>query len=115
MNHACSMHNLITTTQSFPNSGTSYTIHAIRELTNTTTATNYGLEGEIKDQESVPAFSDRRDAEDGPFLELIPGKVTQSPKLFLTKTHCGGVSCRRACGSIDRSFILWCFVSPAAY
>lgn len=31
--------------QSFPNSGTSYTLHATRELTNTTTATNYGLEG----------------------------------------------------------------------
>ena len=78
--------------KSFPNSGTSYTIHAIRELTNTTTATNYGLEGEIKDEESVPVFKHREDSENGPFLELIPGRVTNIPKLILTKTHCGGVS-----------------------
>ncbi|KAL3780860.1 hypothetical protein HJC23_001593 [Cyclotella cryptica] len=75
---------------SFPNSGTSYTIHAVRELTNTTTATNYGLEGEIKDEESVPAFKTIEDSENGPFLELIPGRVTKVPKLILTKTHCGG-------------------------
>ena len=78
--------------QSFPNSGTSYTIHAVRELTNTTTATNYGLEGEIKDEESKPAFENIKDAENGPFLELIPDRHTYLPKLFLTKTHCGGVS-----------------------
>ncbi len=78
--------------KSFPNSGTSYTIHTVRELTNTTTATNYGLEGEIKDEESVPAFKHSEDSENGPFLELIPGRVTNMPKLILTKTHCGGVS-----------------------
>eukprot|EP00957_Ditylum_brightwellii_P051315 3890622-Ditylum_brightwellii.AAC.1 len=50
---------------SFPNSGTSYTIHLIRGITNTTTATNYGLEGDIKDEESVPAISN---SENGPFL-----------------------------------------------
>ncbi len=43
--------------QSFPNSGTSYTLHTVRKLTNTTTASNYGLEGTIKDEESVPVFT----------------------------------------------------------
>jgi hypothetical protein len=77
--------------QSFPNSGTSYTLHAIRELTNTTTATNYGLEGDIKDEDSVPVF--KGDAGiNGPFLELIPGRTTSLPNFILTKTHCGGFS-----------------------
>jgi hypothetical protein len=78
--------------QSFPNSGTSYTIHAVRELTNTTTATNYGLEGDIKDDESVPVFQHSEDGYNGPFLELIPGRSTNIPKYILTKTHCSGVS-----------------------
>ena len=77
--------------QSFPNSGTSYTLHTVRELTNTTTATNYGLEGDIKDEESVPVFKGDVGA-DGPFLELIRGRTTNIPKLILTKTHCGGYS-----------------------
>ena len=33
-----------------------------------------------------------KDAQNGPFLELIPERHTSPPKLFLTKTHCGGVS-----------------------
>lgn len=74
---------------SFPNSGTSYTIHLVRELTNTTTATNYGLEGDIKDEPSVPAFNH---GINGPFLERIPGRYTNIPPLILTKTHCGGFS-----------------------
>jgi hypothetical protein len=78
--------------KSFPNSGTSYTIHLVRELTNTTTATNYGLEGDIQDEESVPAFPNIKESSNGPFLELIPDRNTNIPKLFLTKTHCGGVS-----------------------
>lgn len=61
----------------------------VRELTNTTTATNYGLEGDIKDEPSVPAFEN--DA-NGPYLELIPSRHTNIPKLILTKTHCGGFS-----------------------
>eukprot|EP00956_Cyclotella_meneghiniana_P019468 scaffold33299_cov50-Cyclotella_meneghiniana.AAC.1 len=78
---------------SFPNSGTSYTIKAVRELTNTTTATNYGLEGKIKDQESVPVFKHMKDAYNGPFLELTSERFANLPKkLFLTKTHCGGTT-----------------------
>ena len=76
---------------SFPNSGTSYTLHTVRELTNTTTATNYGLEGDIKDEESVPVFKGEVGV-DGPFLELIRGRTTNLPKLIITKTHCGGYS-----------------------
>ncbi|KAL3789494.1 hypothetical protein ACHAW5_000761 [Stephanodiscus triporus] len=69
--------------------GTSYTIHTIRRLTNTTTASNYGLEGTIKDEESVPVFKGDGGM-NGPYLELIRGVTTNIPKLILTKTHCGG-------------------------
>jgi len=62
------------------------------ELTNTTTATNYGLEGDIKDKESTPAFEG---GFNGPFLELIPDRSTNIPKLILTKTHCGGIAASR--------------------
>ena len=75
---------------SFPNSGTSYTVDAVRELTGTTTGTNYGLEGVVKDQKSTPAFPDMGDAENGPFLHIIPGREINTPKLLLTKTHCSG-------------------------
>ena len=75
---------------SFPNSGTTYTIKAVRELTRTTTATNYGLEGGVKEKESTPAFPDMKDAKNGPFLHVIPGREINIPKLLLTKTHCGG-------------------------
>lgn len=70
---------------SFPNSGTSYTLHLIRETSNTTTATNYALEGDIKDEESVPAIAG---SEEGPFLELIKTIKTNMPeKYILTKTQ----------------------------
>ena len=70
---------------SFPNSGTSYTIHLIRETSNTTTATNYALEGDIKDEASVPAIEG---SEDGPYLELIKTIQTTIPEKFiLTKTQ----------------------------
>lgn len=70
---------------SFPNSGTSYTLHLIRETTNTTTATNYALEGDIKDEESVPAIAG---SEEGPYLELIKTIKTTIPnKYILTKTQ----------------------------
>ncbi len=69
-------------------SGTSFTLHLTREASNTTTATNYGLEGEIKDEPSIPVFNS---SVNGPYWELIPGRVTSlPPKYLLTKTHCGG-------------------------
>ena len=60
-----------------------------REASNSTTATNYALEGEIRDQPSVPAISGP-DGSEGPWLELIPDRITTVPKYILTKTHCGG-------------------------
>ena len=72
---------------SFPNSGTSYTIAAVGELTGTTTGTNYGLEGVAKVQRSTFAFPDTEDAKNGPFLHVIPGREINTPKLLLTKTH----------------------------
>ncbi len=98
-------------TQSFPNSGTSYTLHAIRELTNTTTATNYGLEGEVRDEESVPVFPGEENGLNGPYLELLPGKTTTLPKLILTKTHCGGyptILDPEKYILSSRSFLRWC-------
>jgi len=102
---------------SFPNSGTSYTIHAVREITNTTTATNYGLEGDIKDKPSVPVFNTNK-GEDGPFFELIPGRITRVPELILTKTHCAGF-----CTTCDpdgymetpRSFLQGCLKSKRGF
>ena len=74
---------------SFPNSGTSFTLHLTRESSNMTTASNYALEGEIKDKPSVPIRSHM--GETGPWLELIPNKTTTVPhKYILTKTHCSG-------------------------
>jgi hypothetical protein len=61
---------------SFPNSGTSYTLHLTRETTNLTTATNYALEGDIKDEPSVPVH---HSSPQGPFFELIRGRNTTVP------------------------------------
>ncbi len=75
---------------SFPNSGTSFTIHATRHLSNCTTATNYALEGLIRDKPSVPAIPGPA-GEKGPFLEFIPNLATNIPSRYiLTKTHCAG-------------------------
>jgi Sulfotransferase domain len=74
---------------SFPNSGTSFTLHLTREASNCTTATNYALEGDIKDQPTVPAIQGE-DGDNGPWLELIPNRETSIPHYILTKTHCGG-------------------------
>ena len=75
---------------SFPNSGTSFTLRYIRRTTNTTTATNYALEGQIKDQPSVPIHPDVADK--GPWLELNTDRPTNIPERYiLTKTHCEGM------------------------
>ena len=68
---------------SFPNSGTTYTIHLIGNVTNTTTATNYGLESQV--QTGVPVHDS---SPNGPFLAMPSFSV---PKTYImTKTHCGG-------------------------
>lgn len=61
----------------------------IRQSTNATTATNYALEGEIKDRPGIPIHPSF--ANHGPWLEIIPNRTTSVPKSYImTKTHCGG-------------------------
>lgn len=74
---------------SFPNSGTSFTIHMTREAANVTTATNYAMEGDIRDKPSVQVIHGKL-GENGPFLELIQNRYTNMPATILTKTHCTG-------------------------
>lgn len=60
----------------------------IREASNTTTATNYGSEGAIKDKPSVPVF---KSSAEGPYFHLIPNRFTNlPPRYIITKTHCFG-------------------------
>jgi hypothetical protein len=89
-----------------------------RELTNTTTGTNYALEGDIKDKPSIPIHENA--AEAGPFLELTPSRNTTVPNTYiLTKTHCGGycADCVRPEEYIEtpRSFLISCLSGRKAY
>jgi hypothetical protein len=89
-----------------------------REATNCTTATNYALEGEIKDKPSVQAISGP-EGELGPFLELIPDRFTTVPEVILTKTHCKGFCSGRSCGPDKtvhtvRSFMTGCLTGSRA-
>jgi hypothetical protein len=70
-------------------SGTSFTIHMTRDASNCTTATNYALEGDVKNLPSTPAIQGR-DGVNGPFLELLRDVPTNVPPVILTKTHCTG-------------------------
>jgi hypothetical protein len=97
---------------SFPNSGTSFTIHMTREATNCTTATNYGLEGEIRDKPSVPAIQGPAGV-NGPWLELLPHRTTRIAETILVKTHCKGFCSGSFCGAektfhTTRSFMIGC-------
>ncbi|GKY95592.1 hypothetical protein MPSEU_000520500 [Mayamaea pseudoterrestris] len=102
---------------SFPNSGTSFTIHMTREASNTTTATNYAGEGDIKDLPSTQAIEGSV-GEQGPFLELIRGRYTNMPEHILTKTHCTGFC--STCGpykllfETPRSFMRGCLSGTRA-
>jgi hypothetical protein len=83
-----------------------------RDATNTTTATNYALEGEIKDKPSVQVIPGNI-GENGPWQELIPDRNTSLPDIILTKTHCIGFCAGRRCGSHKtiqtvRSFMTGC-------
>jgi hypothetical protein len=93
-------------------SGTSFIIHMTREATNCTTATNYGLEGEIRDKPSVQAIQGP-DGVNGPWLELLPSKETLIADTILTKTHCKGFCSGSYCGAdktfhTTRSFMIGC-------
>lgn len=91
-----------------------------REASNCTTATNYALEGEIKDKPSVPVFQGPT-GQNGPFLELIPGRHTTIPQnLILTKTHCKGFCNDPRCAVhrtvlTPRSFMLGCLSGLKAF
>lgn len=89
-----------------------------REASNATTATNYALEGEIRDQPSVPIHAAA--AKNGPWLELIPGRHTTVPATtILTKTHCKGFCSGQHCGPSQmihtvRSFMMGCLSGTKA-
>jgi len=79
----------------FPNSGTTYTMFLIQEVTETAVANIYGSAFYSKDenmiykntQDSFPVYQDRLS---GPFL-FSDHDVPKSPNSFvLTKTHCNG-------------------------
>ena len=100
------------------NSGTSFTLHMTREASNCTTATNYALEGDIRDAPSVPAIAGVA-GERGPFLELIRNRHTAVPPTILTKTHCKGICARDDCGpwagiETVRSFLMGCLSGAKA-
>jgi hypothetical protein len=89
-----------------------------RESTNCTTATNYALEGEIKDQPSVQAIPGPA-GELGPWLELIPDRHTNVPEVILTKTHCKAFCSGKTCGPKQtlqsaRSFMIGCLSGERA-
>ena len=78
---------------SFPNSGTSFTMGLVARATNTTFATNYGIEANFGSKE-VASLSIYERHPEGPFM---PDPVTSFHhrklpygKYVMTKTHCGG-------------------------
>jgi Sulfotransferase domain len=86
---------------SFPNSGTSYTLHLVKSVSQTNTATNYAKmraakkvrHGGSDPTESIPVFDNQPT---GPFWSdplnntSIINSSTDKPTAFvLTKTHCG--------------------------
>lgn len=73
---------------SYPNSGTSYTLHLITTVSNRATATNYGSEAKEHLQfKSIPIHPYY--SKNGPYR--TSDRVRQVPEKFvLTKTHCGG-------------------------
>jgi hypothetical protein len=88
-----------------------------RDSSNCTTATNYALEGDIRNLPSVPAIQGP-DGQHGPFLELLRGVHTNVPSTILTKTHCTGYCSN--CGpwkllfDTPRSFLRGCLSGTRA-
>lgn len=72
---------------SYPNSGTSYTLHAVGEGGNRTTASNYGAECDIVNVtgSNLPLYSNSLD---GPYVKRFHSQLPS--RYILTKTHCGG-------------------------
>ena len=75
---------------SFPNSGTSFTMHLVGKVSKSTVATNYGKEYQLEFHEHVEPIPLSNKSPNGPFL-LSPKKTLPPVDSFiLTKTHCGG-------------------------
>lgn len=73
---------------SFPNSGTSYTLHLVHGITNTSVGTNYEKEVK-KDSSNIIAESVHSSSNYyGPFVLQPHFKLP--PSYILTKTHCSG-------------------------
>lgn len=74
----------VTLLLSYPNSGTTYTLGAVRSISNTDTATNYGTESKSKER-----LYPKKEIKNGPYLKSL----RPLPKdRILTKTHCSGYS-----------------------
>jgi hypothetical protein len=89
-----------------------------RQASNCTTATNYALEGDIRDKPSVPVIEGAV-GDQGPFLELIRDRQTTVPSTILTKTHCKGICAGDDCGprggiETVRSFLIGCLSGTKA-
>ena len=98
----------ITWLMSYPNSGTSYTMHMVGKGGNRTTASNYGAECDIANAtgSNLPLYPN---SPDGPF---VMSDHSQLPSRYiLTKTHCGG-RCNECEPSkyieTDESFLIMC-------
>jgi len=76
---------------SFPNSGTSYTMHLVAQSSNTSFATNYG--NKVTPPEAPHSLSIYPRRPEGPFWPGLSGIMsTPRPlpdKYVITKTHCG--------------------------
>ena len=71
-------------------SGTSFTLRYVRRATNTSTATNYGMEVKVDQHDSIPIHSSL--STNGPWVHWNPNRPTKGlpSKYVLTKTHCSG-------------------------
>lgn len=77
---------------SFPNSGTTYTIHNTEQVSMSSTASNYAMEIHYKD-EMVPVRQTKDSIAHGPWQR---NNTLPMPPVALTKTHCAGYSDRAA-------------------
>jgi len=71
---------------SYPNSGTTYTIHLIEQSTQTTVATNYAQEPRKRGYDVKPLYVQ---SPEGPFIHNTTLALPRTPYI-MTKTHCSG-------------------------
>lgn len=77
---------------SFPNSGTSFTMHLVGQGSKLSVATNYGKEYQLQFDEGFKKKPIPLSAEspNGPFLLSPEKQLPSSTSFIMTKTHCGG-------------------------